>query len=65
MPYYDFRCQQCGATQEEYRPFDLSDHPGKCKKCGGPAERVFSFNGVFKGLSTPGSAMSKNKEEKP
>ena len=56
---YDYKCNFCGHEQEEERPMADHEKPGTCEKCGGVSERHIKFNGVFKGLSTPGSHVSR------
>jgi putative FmdB family regulatory protein len=41
MPIYEYRCQSCGEEIEAIQKF--SDRPlSKCKKCGGPLEKLLS-----------------------
>ena len=40
VPLYDFRCTNCGATQEELRSFSGRDQDTCCRQCGATATRV-------------------------
>ena len=41
MPVYEYRCQDCGASEEHLQPMG-SDAPGPCQACGGELHRRFS-----------------------
>lgn len=49
MPFYEFKCRECGVTAQERRSYDAMNEPGKpCAKCGGSPERIFSpTNNLF------------------
>jgi len=50
MPFYEFKCDKCGAVTERFRHFDNSQAPVKCE-CGEDAQRIFStFNFAFSPL---------------
>lgn len=55
---YDYHCQHCGADIENNFPMGEQPSEVVCI-CGEMAEREIKFNGIFKGLTTPGSAVSK------
>jgi len=59
MMRYDFRCVSCGHEQEEERKVGDTSSPAACEKCSGVSERHIKFNGVLKGLTTPGSSVSR------
>jgi putative FmdB family regulatory protein len=41
MPVYEYRCRDCGASEEHLQPMG-SDAPGPCQACGGELRRHFS-----------------------
>jgi putative FmdB family regulatory protein len=41
MPVYEYRCGDCGASEEHLQPMG-SDAPGPCQACGGELRRRFS-----------------------
>jgi putative FmdB family regulatory protein len=50
MPTYEYECQDCSYTFEEFQR--ITDKPlDKCPKCGGPARRIISGGAgfIFKG----------------
>ena len=50
MPTYDYKCEDCGHTFEEFQK--MKDTPiKKCPKCGGSVKRMIGTGGgiIFKG----------------
>ena len=46
MPTYDYTCQSCGHTQEEFHP--ISSTPDvRCQECGGACDKAFTVNDNF------------------
>ena len=49
MPIYEYRCQECQQSFEEWQK-DFSEHQVPCPVCGGKAERLISSTSfVLKG----------------
>ncbi|MFZ5426279.1 MAG: FmdB family zinc ribbon protein [Thermodesulfobacteriota bacterium] len=49
MPIYEYRCQECQQTFEEWQK-DFAERPAPCPVCGGKAERLISSTSfVLKG----------------
>lgn len=41
MPRYDYECATCSRVEERLLPYEQSNLPQACNKCGGPLEKVF------------------------
>lgn len=47
MPFYEYKCVECGAITEDLRPIKSRDDVTDCVRCGAATERVMSrFNTV-------------------
>ena len=50
MPFYEYRCQDCGKVLEKLKSVDRRDEEEVCPDCGGDCKRKISAPGlVFKG----------------
>jgi hypothetical protein len=56
---YDYKCLTCCHEEEQDFPIGKQPEDIVCESCFNRSERNIKFNGVLKGLSTPGSAVSK------
>lgn len=67
MPIYEYYCEDCKKTFEEYQ--SVNEKPlTKCKLCGGKLKKVFSPAGIiFKGsgFHVTDYAPKKHEEKKP
>lgn len=47
MPFYEYKCLECGAITEVLRPIKLRDDATDCARCGAETKRVMSrFNTI-------------------
>jgi len=42
MPFYEYKCMECGAVTEVLRPIKSRDDVTYCNRCGAAAERIMS-----------------------
>jgi len=64
MPIYEYRCQECQQSFEEWQK-DFSEHHAPCPVCGGKAERLISSTSfVLKGGGWYSDLYSKPAESK-
>jgi putative FmdB family regulatory protein len=42
MPHFNYTCEVCGNTQEEFRPSSERTKEAICFKCGNPSQQSFS-----------------------
>jgi putative FmdB family regulatory protein len=42
MPYYDYKCPQCGWVDEIVKPMAESDTVETCRQCGTPMDRDYA-----------------------
>ena len=65
MPIYEYRCQECQQSFEEWQK-DFSEHQVSCPVCGGKAERLISNTSfVLKGGGWYSDLYSKPSDSKP
>ena len=64
MPIYEYRCQECQQSFEEWQK-DFSEHHVSCPVCGGKAERLISSTSfVLKGGGWYSDSYSKPADSK-
>jgi len=64
MPIYEYRCQECQQTFEEWQK-DFAERPVPCPVCGGKSERLISSTAfVLKGGGWYSDLYSKPSGEK-
>jgi len=65
MPTYEFTCEKCGHTDEDFRAISKRDEPMKCSKCKGLMTRLISAtkNYILKGEGFYETTYKKDKEE--
>jgi putative FmdB family regulatory protein len=65
MPIYEYRCQECQQTFEEWQK-DFTERQAPCPVCGGKADRLISSTSfVLKGGGWYSDLYSKPGESKP
>lgn len=42
MPFYEFKCPECGHTFEKIRKMSEASDPAECPECGKMAEKMVS-----------------------
>ncbi len=47
MPFYEYKCRDCGTVTEVLRPIKSRDDVARCYRCGAATERIMSkFNTI-------------------
>jgi len=62
VPTYDYKCGECGFTEEALVPVDKRDNPLSCASCGGKMVRILqeSMTFILKGQGWANHGYSKS-----